>query len=131
MESLCRYFQKTNMYLPENMGGDKVRIALICFSVVDPLSFENIRTDWIPKIKSTCDLPFIIVGLKSDLRNDRATVRELKQKGLAPISFQEASSFAQSIGAKKYVEGSAKMNVRNCVLNIHLMNFIKLIFSKV
>lgn len=100
------------MHLPDTAGEDKVNVTLVCFSVVDQLSFENVRSNWIPKLKeNTPTMPFIIVGLQTDLRSDKKILKQLKQRGLTPITTADAAAFAESIGAKKYVEGSTKSGV--------------------
>ena len=51
-------------------------VFLLCFSVVSPSSFLNIREKWIPEIKKSREkgqkkhVPIILVGTQSDLRND-------------------------------------------------------------
>lgn len=38
-------------------------------------------------------VPYIIVGLKMDLREDKATLELLEKKGMAPIAFEQVTSF--------------------------------------
>lgn len=41
-------------------------VFLICFSVVNPSSFENVKTQWIPELKHHCQSAHtIIVGTKT------------------------------------------------------------------
>ena len=43
--------------------------VLICFSVNDKTSFENVADKWIPEVTHFSKCPIVLVGLKSDLRN--------------------------------------------------------------
>ena len=53
-------------------------VLLICFSVVGPTSYENIKSQWMPEIKEYCaKAPFILVGTQIDLRKDDTTLAKL------------------------------------------------------
>ena len=53
-------------------------VFLICFSVVNPSSFENVKTKWYNEIKFYCpETPVILVGTKVDLRDDLITLERL------------------------------------------------------
>ncbi|XP_026324693.1 ras-related C3 botulinum toxin substrate 1-like [Hyposmocoma kahamanoa] len=86
----------------------QTNVFLMCFSLVDPTSFENIRTKWIREVQYHCPLvPIILVGTKLDLREDKETVQMLKDKTLAPITYPQGLGMAKKIGAVKYLECSA------------------------
>ena len=56
-------------------------VFLVCFSVANPTSFENIRSKWWPEIQQHAPgCPFILVGTKGDLRDDADTVARLKSR---------------------------------------------------
>ena len=57
-------------------------VFLVCFSVVSPSSFENVKEKWVPEITHHCQkTPFLLVGTQIDLRDDAATIEKLgKQK---------------------------------------------------
>lgn len=83
-------------------------VFLICFSLVSPPSFENVKTKWYPEITHHAPgTPIILVGTKLDLRDDRDTVDKLKEKRQAPVSYAQGSQCAKDIGAVKYLECSA------------------------
>ncbi|KAJ5077684.1 hypothetical protein M0811_05783 [Anaeramoeba ignava] len=91
-------------------------IFLICFSLVSPSSFENVKSKWIPDLNyNSPNTPFILVGTKLDLRDDPNTVKKLEEKGLSPITFQTAESLSKEIKAVDYVECSAltQKNLKN------------------
>ncbi|CDZ96783.1 small gtpase rac1p [Phaffia rhodozyma] len=83
-------------------------IFLVCFSLVSPPSFENIRTKWIPEINHHCPgTAIILVGTKLDLREDPITVQRLAERRQFPIQYTAAAAAAREIGAIKYLECSA------------------------
>ena len=67
-------------------------VFLICFSLVNPASFENVRAKWYPEVRHHCpNVPIILVGTKLDLREDKETIEKLKDKRLAPITYPQVS----------------------------------------
>jgi len=83
-------------------------VFLICYSVVNLESFENVRLIWYPEVRHHCpDKPIILVGTKLDLRHDPKTLDKLKKRKMAPITRREGKAMAKDIGAVKYVECSA------------------------
>lgn len=89
-------------------------VFLLCFSLVDPVSLENIETMWVPEIKHHCpDAPYVLVGLKSDLRNEFAQrAEELLAKNMSPITTERGREMQRKIGALGYVECSAYQQIR-------------------
>ncbi|GFQ94416.1 ras-related C3 botulinum toxin substrate 1 [Trichonephila clavata] len=83
-------------------------VFLICFSLVNPASFENVRAKWYPEVSHHCpNTPIILVGTKLDLREDKETIEKLKERKLAPITYPQGLAMAKEIGAVKYLECSA------------------------
>ncbi|CAG5116321.1 unnamed protein product [Candidula unifasciata] len=73
-------------------------VFLICFSLVSPTSFENVRAKWFPEVSHPCpSTPIILVGTKLDLREDKETIEKLREKKLSPITYPQV----------KYLECSA------------------------
>ncbi|MGH0185015.1 UNVERIFIED_CONTAM: hypothetical protein FKN15_018232, partial [Acipenser sinensis] len=74
-------------------------VFLVCFSVVSPSSFENVREKWIPEISHHCPrTPFLLVGTQVDLRDDPNTVEKLaknKQRPLAPETAEKLARIGQ------------------------------------
>ncbi|CAD6498962.1 BgTH12-04616 [Blumeria graminis f. sp. triticale] len=83
-------------------------VFLICFSIVSPPSFDNVRAKWFPEIDHHApSVPIILVGTKLDLREDQATLDSLKQKRMDPVTYDQALIVAKEIRAHKYLECSA------------------------
>ena len=88
-------------------------VFLLCFSVVSPSSFANIREKWIPEIKKSREkgakkhVPIILVGTQSDLRNDVNTRVELAKYKEQPVTEAEAKKLAKDLGCENFIETSA------------------------
>merc|ERR1719273_45595 len=86
----------------------QTNVFLVCFAVIASSSLNNVKMKWIPEITQHApDVPIILVGTKSDLRNDQEMQSELSRKGLKCVSAQEAQAMANEVGAVKYLECSA------------------------
>ncbi|KAL7041787.1 hypothetical protein ACKWTF_000890 [Chironomus riparius] len=83
-------------------------VFLICFSLVDPESFGNVKAKWIPEVRRQCPAtPIVLVGTKSDLREHKQTIEQLTEKNQEAITFLMGQAMADEIGALKYLECSA------------------------
>lgn len=83
-------------------------VFIICFSVISPSSFDNVKSKWYPEVQQHCpDTPIILVGTKKDLRDDPQTKQQLAAKGAAPVTPQQIDELSRQIKAVKYVECSA------------------------
>jgi len=86
----------------------KTDIFLLCFSLVNPYSYENVKETWLPELRHHCpQVPIILVGTKLDLREDEKTIAELQKTGQQPITPQQGTKLAEDIKAIKYLECSA------------------------
>jgi len=86
----------------------QTEVFLICFSVVAPVSYNNITTKWAPEIREHCpNTPVILVGTKIDLRIDKETTNALRKEGLSPITFDQGTQKAKELKFNKYMECSA------------------------
>ncbi|KAG7664484.1 RAC1 [[Candida] subhashii] len=87
----------------------QTEIFLVCFSIVNPDSYLNVRSKWIPEILHHCpkDILILLIGTKLDLRDDYSILDELDSNGLKPITYQQGKKLAMEIGAIDYMECSA------------------------
>ncbi|RZC39242.1 cell division control protein 42 -like [Asbolus verrucosus] len=81
-------------------------IFLLCFSVSSTDSFSNVKEVWLPEVEAYPSASKILIGTKSDLRNDPETVDKLNASGAIFVSNSQAMNFAQSHNMK-YVECSS------------------------
>ncbi len=107
-------------------------VFLVCFSLVERSSFENVPAKWVPEIKHNVPTaPWILVGTKLDLREDIVSgkVRDASPAaaaaaggpagggggGAAPsaggagavVRTEEGVALAKELGAERYMECSA------------------------
>jgi cell division control protein 42 len=74
------------------------------------VSLENIRDKWVPEVRHFCpDVPFIIVAMQIDLRDDSEVVKRLASEKQRLVSTQEGERLAHELGAAKYLECSSLM----------------------
>jgi Ras-related C3 botulinum toxin substrate 1 len=84
-------------------------VFMACYSVVNPSSFENVKSKWVPELRHHCpDVPIVLVGTKLDLREDPDMVKRLQEKDLSPITGQMAEKMKQEINAVSWGECSAR-----------------------
>jgi len=83
-------------------------VFLICFSIISPSSFDNVKSKWYPEIQHHAPgVPIILVGTKADLRNDSAMQQTLASKGLHMVTQEEAIARQREINGVAYLECSA------------------------
>lgn len=84
-------------------------VFLICFSVTNPVSFENVQEKWYPEVSHLCpDIPHILVGTKLDTRTDEGVLSKLRSQGQKPVTTEEGMALARKLNSVKYIECSAK-----------------------
>ncbi|XP_060528084.1 rho-related protein racC-like [Cylas formicarius] len=76
----------------------KAQMFVVCFSLADKVSYENVLERWIPEIQPYRHKTVILVGTKLDLRQPRSPDCVNSEKGVR---------LQKKIGAKHYVECSA------------------------
>eukprot|EP00004_Rigifila_ramosa_P015690 TRINITY_DN365_c0_g2_i3.p1 TRINITY_DN365_c0_g2~~TRINITY_DN365_c0_g2_i3.p1 ORF type:complete len:194 (-),score=45.96 TRINITY_DN365_c0_g2_i3:145-726(-) len=83
-------------------------VFIVCFSIISPSSFENVKAKWVPEVTHHAPkTPIILVGTKLDLRDDNDTKQKLREKGMSAISQEKGEALAKEIKAAAYVECSA------------------------
>jgi len=84
-------------------------VVLICFAVDLPDSLENVQEKWIGEVMHFCPkVPVMLVGCKKDLRRDPQTNENLRKQNQRPIAPEQGQAVAQKIGARMYLECSAR-----------------------
>ncbi len=79
------------------------QVFIMCFSLTNRASFENVRTMWRPELGAIAPrAPIVLVGTKADLKSKGEAV---SGKGEA-VSDGEARAMASQIGAFAYEECS-------------------------
>ena len=83
-------------------------VFLVCYSVMSPSSFDNVKTKWYPEIKHHAPgVPFILIGTKIDLRDDAKQVQKLTEQGMTPIDTAKAETLKTELNAVCALECSA------------------------
>uniref|UniRef100_A0A8D8ZRG4 Ras-related C3 botulinum toxin substrate 2 n=2 Tax=Cacopsylla melanoneura TaxID=428564 RepID=A0A8D8ZRG4_9HEMI len=83
-------------------------VFLICFSVVSPTSYENVREKWFAEVNHHCPgVPIILVGTKIDLRDNTEVLKRLREMRQSPVSYAMGRNMAKEIGAVQYMECSS------------------------
>lgn len=79
-------------------------VFLICFSVMSPASFENVKEKWLPEVHHHCPgVPCIIVGTQIDLREDPTLTDKLARQKQRPVEYMQGDKLARELGAVKFV----------------------------
>lgn len=86
-------------------------VVIILFDITNPVSFENALTSWKEEIKRHLPhVPIVLLGNKSDLRDDVGTNYQLKRSGKTPITMEQGKKGASENGFHHYLECSALQN---------------------
>ena len=94
--------------------------CLLCHIIVSVLFYTYtwsplcvyVSTQWCPEVRHYLpNVPLILVGLKSDLRNDPSTLEMLRERRQEPVTRSVAMAVVERIGAEGYFECSALLNV--------------------
>ncbi len=108
---------KTNSWLGDYdrlrpLSYPQTDVFLVCFSVVNPSSYENVKEKWVPEILHHCPkTQFLLVGTQMDLREDGKTLEKLAKIKLRPITPEQGEKLSKELKAVKYVECSALTQV--------------------
>ena len=84
-------------------------VFLVCYSVINPSSFENITSKWIPELRQHMPTtPIVLVGTKIDLREDSQMLQKLALKKMVPVTEQQGIDLASANGCVAYAECSSR-----------------------
>eukprot|EP01128_Nolandella_sp_AFSM9_P010315 TRINITY_DN7101_c0_g1_i1.p1 TRINITY_DN7101_c0_g1~~TRINITY_DN7101_c0_g1_i1.p1 ORF type:complete len:202 (+),score=32.81 TRINITY_DN7101_c0_g1_i1:120-725(+) len=82
-------------------------LFIVLFSVISPYSYENVQSKWYPELnRISPDTPILLVGTKTDLRDDEGIIKRLAGKHLAPITPKLGNKMRKTISAVAYLECS-------------------------
>lgn len=85
-----------------------VDVFILCFSLVNPRSFANISSKWIPQIRTANRTsPIVLVGSQSDLCHNVGILIHLDHQRTRPVSCKKAKRLAHRIRAHSFIECSA------------------------
>jgi Ras-related C3 botulinum toxin substrate 1 len=88
---------------------EQTQVYLLCFSLVHPNSFHNIKSKWLPELRQYApNATLFLVGTKTDLLDDKPTLADLKALDEAPITQKQALALQKEIGAHLYLTCSGK-----------------------
>ena len=83
-------------------------VFLVCFSLISPTSFENVKEKWFPEVRHHCPgVPCLIVGTQVDLRDNPQIMEKLQRQEQEMIAPEQGECLARELGAVQYVECSA------------------------
>lgn len=83
-------------------------VFLLCCSIISRSSFENVISRWQPELDHHApSVPIVLVGCKSDLRDNLNLMQWLEASGTSMVSAAEAEDARRRIGAVVYRECSA------------------------
>lgn len=75
---------------------------------MSPTSYHNITEKWLPELKKHApNVPVILVGTQTDLRNDVRVLVELHRYKESPVTPAMGARLASTIGAVTYIECSS------------------------
>ncbi|KAL8621282.1 hypothetical protein ACOMHN_008107 [Nucella lapillus] len=102
-------------------GYDRVRplsysdanLVIICFSIDNPESMENVVSKWHPEVREHCpSQPIMLVGCKADVRSEAKNLPPAAPRP-ALVSYDQGLKTAKHIGALVYSETSSKTSQRS------------------
>lgn len=84
-------------------------VFLCCFSVVDPVSLQNIKDKWVPEVRrhTNKQIIIILIGTKIDIRDDPNVLNELYDEKMSPITFEDGMNMKKALNLNSYMECSA------------------------
>eukprot|EP00048_Salpingoeca_helianthica_P000611 m.42798 g.42798 ORF g.42798 m.42798 type:complete len:189 (+) comp10700_c0_seq2:391-957(+) len=86
----------------------ETHLFLVCFSVVNPSSFNNVQRKWYPEVRHHCpNCPVVLVGTKTDLRAAAA------QSGKELVTREQGQALARELRLARYMECSAHEDARS------------------
>jgi len=74
-------------------------VFLVCFSVVNPTSFRNVRRKWVPELrKHWPEAPMVLVGTQGDRKGDVRLINQLAGKFFKTLNYVFPLGFTIKLG---------------------------------
>ncbi|KAN0041796.1 hypothetical protein ACTFIV_004346 [Dictyostelium citrinum] len=111
-------------------------VFLLCFSVVNRDSFDNVKYKWLPELKANSPgTPFILVGTKTDMRDQQTGGSPTNTTSSPPIAgnnqtlnniitFKEGQKRAKEIKAFNYMECTSRDSTSVAKVVLEAINII-------
>ncbi|KYQ93522.1 Rho GTPase [Tieghemostelium lacteum] len=118
------------------LGYTSTDVFLICYSVVNPPSYQNVLDKWYVELMThTAKIPIVLVGTQNDLRTDKETLDLLTLKQQSPITYEQGMMMRKKIQAKAFTECSVLSQkgvkqVFECAIKAYLENQSDIIKDK-
>jgi GTPase SAR1 family protein len=91
------------------LGYPNTQVVLICFAFDSPDSLACVMDKWAPEVKHYChNVPILLIANKRDLRDDAFVHERIRNQNQKIITTEDAMLCAKKIGARNYLECSAK-----------------------
>merc|ERR1712070_361856 len=88
------------------MGGSDVFLA--CFSSINPSSLLSVERKWLDELRRySPDTPIVLVGTKTDMRDEPEVLERLSQKLLEPLTQADGEHFVEENNLDGYIECSS------------------------
>ncbi len=78
-------------------------LIFLCYSTVSPQSLEHVVQKWALEVREL-NKPMILLGNKTDLRDNEEIVARLKAKGMQCVTRQQGQEAAEQVGALCFFE---------------------------
>ena len=79
-------------------------VVLMCFSLFDKASYDNVMLKWYPEIQHYLpNRPIILVGTKLDLRQNKELIETMLSRRQSPITSQQGLDLKTHLKASSYI----------------------------
>ncbi|KAL7714724.1 Rho-related GTP-binding protein RhoG [Entamoeba marina] len=75
-------------------------VFIICYSITDKVSYENVESKWKLKVEYHCpNIPIVLISIKNDIRENNEELNKLKNQGKNLITPEQGYALAEKIHA--------------------------------
>ncbi|KAM0748187.1 P-loop containing nucleoside triphosphate hydrolase protein [Meredithblackwellia eburnea MCA 4105] len=112
--SLWDTFDREEYYRLRFLSYPETDVVMICYSIQDPMSLEDVVNKWAPEARQFLgSVPIVLVGLKLDLRDNERAKNQLAETGNRILQWEDGDAVKRKIGAELFIECSAKRGPRD------------------